>query len=82
MPFMENERIKMQIEYNTKGDVLYLRLEDPKQRVINKRISDDIVLDIGKGEKIIGIEIVGASTHINLKNLLPVEYHISSGVPI
>jgi len=72
----------MQIEYDTKEDVLYLRLEDLKQQVINKRVSDDIVLDIGKGEKIVGIEIVDASAHLNLKNLLPVEYHIASGVPV
>jgi uncharacterized protein YuzE len=42
--------------------------------VINKRVSDEIVLDIGENDKIIGIEIMDASKHLNLKNLIPVEY--------
>ena len=44
----------MQILYNTKTDLLYFRLDEQKQTVINKRLSDDVVLDIGEGEKIIG----------------------------
>ncbi len=71
----------MQILYNVKTDVLYIRMEDQKQSVINRRVSDDIVLDMGKDEKIVGIEIIGASIHLNLKNLLPVEYKISAGIP-
>jgi uncharacterized protein YuzE len=47
-------------------------MKDQKQPVINRRMSDDIVLDMGEGEKIVGIEIVGASAHVNLKNILPV----------
>ncbi len=71
----------MQILYNVKTDVLYIRMEEQKQSVINRRVSDDIVLDMGKDEKIVGIEIIGASTHLNLKNILPVEYKISASVP-
>ena len=71
----------MQILYNVKTDVLYIRMEEQKQSVINRRVSDDIVLDMGKDEKIVGIEIIGASTHLNLKNILPVEYKISAGAP-
>lgn len=67
----------MNIIYNDKTDLLYIRLDDKKQDVINKRVSDDIVLDIGKGEKVIGIEILDASRHVNLKKLLPVKYEIS-----
>lgn len=64
----------MNIYYNDKTDLLYIRFEDEKQEVINKRVSDDVVLDIGKGEKIIGIEITDASQHVNLKTLLPISY--------
>lgn len=71
----------MQIVHNVKTDVLYIRMEDQKQPVVNRRVSDDIVLDMGYGEKIVGIEIVGASTHVNLKNILPIEYKISTGAP-
>ena len=71
----------MQIVYYVITDVLYIRMKDQKQPVINRRMSDDIVLDMGEGEKIVGIEIVGVSAYVNLKNILPVEYKISTGVP-
>ena len=64
----------MQIQYDPKTDLLYLRLDDRKQQVVNKRISEEIVLDLGKGDKIVGIEILDASKKIDLKKLLPVEY--------
>lgn len=64
----------MQILYNAKTDLLYIRLDDNKQDVVNKRVSDDIVLDIGDEDRIIGIEILEASKNLSLDKLLPVEY--------
>lgn len=68
----------MQIHYDSKTDLLYLRIEPAQQDVINKRIADDIVLDIGKDDKIIGIEIMDASKNVNLEKLMPVEYSKSA----
>jgi len=70
----------MQILYNAKTDLLYIRLDDRKQAVINQRLSEDIVLDIGENDRIVGIEILDASKHLNLERLLPVEYQVSSAV--
>ena len=64
----------MQIYYDSKTDLLYLRLEPEKQEVVNRRIADDITLDIGKDDKIIGIEILDASKHVNLEKIIPVEF--------
>ena len=64
----------MNISYNDKSDLLYMRLDDKKQDVINRRVSDDVVLDIGEKGRIIGIEIINASRHLNLDKLLPVQY--------
>lgn len=64
----------MQIHYDSKTDLLYIRLEPSEQSVINKRVTEDIVLDIGANDKIIGIEIMDASKHVNLEKLMPVEY--------
>ncbi len=64
----------MNIYYDDKTDLLYLRLDDEKQDVINERVTDNIVLDIGKDEKIIGIEIINASKNVNLKKLLPIDF--------
>lgn len=67
----------MNIVYNDKTDLLYIRLDDRKQDITNRRVSDDIVLDIGEDDKIIGIEILDASRHVNLERLIPVKYEIS-----
>ena len=67
----------MNILYNDKTDLLYIRLDDTKQDTVNKRLSDDIVLDIGEGDKIVGIEILDASKLVSLQRLLPVKYEIS-----
>ena len=56
----------MNILYNDKTDLLYIRLDDKKQEIINRRVSEDIVLDIGKDDKIVGIEILAASKHVSL----------------
>jgi uncharacterized protein YuzE len=77
MSFTGNGRKKMQIVYNDKTDLLYLRLDEWKQQVINKRLSEDIVLDIGEDGGIVGIEILDASKHLNLERLLPVKYELS-----
>ena len=74
---MENGRDSMQISYNDKSDLLYIRLDEQKQDVINRRVSEDIVLDIGDEDRIIGIEILDASKHVALDRLLPVKYEIA-----
>jgi len=67
----------MNIVYNDKTDLLYIRFDDKKQEVINRRVSEDIVLDVGENDKIIGIEILDASRHVSLDKLLPVKYEVA-----
>ena len=67
----------MNIVYNDKTDLLYIRFDDRKQDVINRRVSDDIALDIGENDRIVGIEILDASKHVTLDILLPVKYELS-----
>jgi len=67
----------MNIAYNDKTDLLYIRLDDRKQEVVNRRVSEDIVLDVGENDKIIGIEILDASKHVSLDKLLPVKYEVA-----
>ena len=61
MSSMDVESTKMQVLYNSKTDLLYLSLDDREQQVVNKRVSDDTVLDIGDNDRIIGIEILDES---------------------
>ena len=67
----------MHVSYNDRTDLLYIRLDDRRQDVINRRVSDDVVLDIGEGDRILGIEILDASRHVTLDRLLPVKYEVS-----
>ncbi len=60
----------MEVTYNEKTDLLYLRMDTQKQKILNKRIDDDVVLDIGKKNKIIGIEIMNASEKVNLNEII------------
>ena len=64
----------MQVLYNSKTDLLHLRLDDRKQKLVNKRVSDDIVLDMGDDDRIVGIEILDASRNVSLDRLLPVAF--------
>lgn len=77
MSFTANGRCDVNIVYNDKTDLLYIRLDDKKQEVINRRVSEGIVLDIGENDRIVGIEILDASKHVSLDKLLPVKYEVS-----
>ena len=56
----------MKIEYDERADLLYLRLDPRTQDVLNRRVSDDVVLDMGEGQMIVGIEIMHASRNLDL----------------
>jgi uncharacterized protein YuzE len=64
----------MTIHYDSKTDLLYLRIAAGQQEVTNKKVTEDIVLDMGSDDKIVGIEIMDASKHMDLEKLMPVEY--------
>jgi uncharacterized protein YuzE len=64
----------MNITCNDKTDLLYIRFDDVAQVVVDKRVSEDIVLDIGENDRIVGIEIMDASLHLPLDKLLPIRY--------
>jgi uncharacterized protein YuzE len=67
----------MNILYNDRTDLLYIRLDDKTQEVRNVRLSEDIVLDVGENDRIVGIEILDASKHVNLEKLFPIQYKVS-----
>ena len=69
---MEGSTVK--ISYDDRTDLLYFRFDERQQEVKNRRASEDIMLDIGVGDKIVGIEILDASKHVELDGLLPIRY--------
>ncbi len=66
----------MKIYYGAKKDLLYMRFDEEKRQVVNKRVTEYVVLDIVDEDKIIGIEIIDASKHINLAEVLPIYYEV------
>ena len=64
----------MTITYNEKLDLLYIALDEGPGKVTNKRIDEDVVLDLAEDERIVGIEILDASKRTRSDQILPVEY--------
>jgi uncharacterized protein YuzE len=64
----------VRIFYDRKADLLYIRFAEAKQEVVNKRLSEDVVLDLGADDRIVGIEILDASRHLDVDHLVPVSY--------
>jgi uncharacterized protein YuzE len=62
----------MRISYDTKYDILYLKLGEA-EKVYCKDVDEDITMDIDAQGKLVGLEIISASEHVNLSLLLPVE---------
>lgn len=62
----------MRLSYDATYDVLYIKFADTVEKVTSKSVDEDITLDFDKDGKIAGIEILDASEHVDLTNLLPV----------
>ncbi|HGE72105.1 TPA: DUF2283 domain-containing protein [Candidatus Poribacteria bacterium] len=56
----------MKIRYDPKVDAAYISFKDSHVQVTTVRITEDIAIDFGPHEEIVGIEILDASEHLNL----------------
>ncbi len=50
----------MKITYDSEIDALYIRILEGEHECRTLRLSEEIALNIGKGEKLVGIEILDA----------------------
>jgi uncharacterized protein YuzE len=50
----------MRITYDPKIDALYIRLVEGEQQCRTLRLTDEIALNLGPGEMLVGIEILDA----------------------
>lgn len=50
----------MRISYDAEIDALYIRLIEGKRECRTVRLNEDIALNIGEGETLVGIEILDA----------------------
>jgi len=69
----------MQISYDKEADALYIRLLTGEHECRVVRVTDEIALDFAEGEKLVGIEVLGASRlfarpdspEVELNHILP-----------
>ena len=66
----------MQISYDPAADALYIRLVEDKQECRTLRLNEEVALDVGHGETLVGIEILDAS-HLLGEGELPVVERIN-----
>lgn len=50
----------VKISYDPEADALYIRLIDGQHECRTVRLNEEIALNIGEGEKLVGIEILDA----------------------
>lgn len=51
----------MKISYDPEADALYIRLVEGRQECRTLRLNEEVALDVGPGEVLVGIEILDAS---------------------
>lgn len=61
----------MKIKYDPEVDAVYISFEKGPTEVTTIRLSEDIALDLGPKEEIVGIEILDASEHFDFKKENP-----------
>ena len=61
----------MKIKYDPQVDALYISFKKGPSQVTTLHFSEDVAIDSGPHEEIIGIEILGASDHLALERLNP-----------
>lgn len=54
----------MKISYDSATDALYIRLVDGQQECRTLRLTDEIALNIGENEMLVGIEVLDAKKTI------------------
>ncbi len=61
----------MKIKYDSEVDAAYISFKEGPAQVSTIRLTEDIAVDIGPGEEVLGIEILDASQHLDLSKKKP-----------
>ena len=63
----------MKISYDPKADALYIRLVEGKHECRTLQLNEGVMLNIGPGEVLVGVEILDASEVLDLKSPASIE---------
>ena len=61
----------MKIKYDPDVDAAYISFKDGPTQVTTIRLTEDIAVDFGLNEEIVGIEVLDASRHLDLARRRP-----------
>jgi len=56
----------VKITYDPEADAAYIRFKRDRVEVTTIRLSEDVAIDLGPGEEVVGIEILDASKNMGL----------------
>ncbi|MCX6146610.1 MAG: DUF2283 domain-containing protein [Candidatus Kapabacteria bacterium] len=75
----------MKITYDKEVDAVYIKLVEGEHQCRTLQLNDDIALNIGKGEKLIGIEILDAKSVLangNLPNIVLENIQLQNSITV
>ena len=55
----------MRITYDPQVDALYIKLVEGQHQVLTKMVNEDVALDYGDEDRLVGIEVLNASQVLN-----------------
>lgn len=61
----------MKIKYDPQVDAAYISFKKGPTQVTTIRVTEDLAIDFGPHEEIVGIEILDASKHLNISKKDP-----------
>lgn len=61
----------MKIKYDSEVDAAYISFKKWPMEVTTLRLSEDIAIDLGPNDEIVGIEILDASEHLDFQKGSP-----------
>jgi uncharacterized protein YuzE len=61
----------MKITYDPEVDAAYISFKEGPLQVTTIHLTDDIAIDLGPGEEVVGIEVLAASEHLGLSRECP-----------
>jgi len=61
----------MKISHDQQIDALYISFNQRPTELTTVRLSEDVAIDLGPKEEIVGIEVLDASEHLSLERMKP-----------
>jgi uncharacterized protein YuzE len=61
----------MKISYDSQVDALYISFKRGPTQVTTVRLNEDVAVDLGPGEEVLGIEVLGASEALGINRESP-----------